>query len=81
MFSNSRSSRRTLTRLTLTAAFLALPLAGVAGQASAQTASAPTSAEFVDRGWHDDNGLHLGHNPLRKWLHHLLPHGAFGSVD
>ncbi|PWV81448.1 hypothetical protein DFR69_101791 [Nocardia neocaledoniensis] len=56
-------------------------VAGVAGQASAQPSSAPTSTEFVDRGRHDDNGLHLGQNPLRKWLHHLLPHGAFGSVD
>ncbi|MFD3591484.1 hypothetical protein ACFWU5_02060 [Nocardia sp. NPDC058640] len=68
-----------LTRIALAAAIIATPLVGVAGTASAQTTS--PSAEFVDRGWHDDNGLHLGHDPIRKWLHHVLPRGVFGSVD
>ncbi|MFD3703821.1 hypothetical protein ACFWUP_11785 [Nocardia sp. NPDC058658] len=71
----------TLTRLAVAAAIIATPLVGVAGTASAQTETASASLEFVDRGWHDDNGLHLGHDPLRKWLHHVLPRGVFGSVD
>ncbi len=71
----------TLTRIAVAAAIIATPLVGVAGTASAQAEAAPTAVEFVDRGWHDDNGLHLGHDPLRKWLHHVLPHGVFGSVD
>ncbi|MFD6221459.1 hypothetical protein [Nocardia asteroides] len=82
MFSNQQTGRRLLTRLALTGAFLAVPLVGVAGPASAQAEVAPVGVDFVDRGWHDhDNGLHLGQNPLRKWLHHLLPRGAFGSCD
>jgi len=79
---SSKQSHRRLLRLALTGAFLALPLVGIAGPAGAHAAQPPAAAEFVDRGWHDhDNGLHLGHNPLRKWLHQLLPHGAFGSCD
>ncbi|MGS2805686.1 hypothetical protein [Nocardia sp. MW-W600-9] len=78
----SKQPSRRLLRLALTGAFLAVPLVGVAGQAGAQAEQAPAAAEFVDRSWHDhDNGLHLGHNPLRKLLHQLLPHGAFGSCD
>ncbi|MEV6213750.1 hypothetical protein [Nocardia sp. NPDC051833] len=76
---SSKQPHRRLLRLALTGAFLALPLVGIAGPADAQ---APAAAEFVDRGWHDhDNGLHPGHSPLRKWLHQMLPHGAFGSCD
>ncbi|MBC7302846.1 MAG: hypothetical protein H5T78_18105 [Nocardia sp.] len=72
----------TLTRIAVAAAIIAAPLAGVAGTASAQAEPTSTAVEFVDRGWHDDdNGLHLGQNPLRKWLHHVLPRGVFGSVD
>ncbi|KAF0836675.1 hypothetical protein [Nocardia caishijiensis] len=77
---STHSPHRTVIRVAVIGALVATPLGGVATQASA--AEIPThSVEFVDRDGHHDNGLHLGHHPLRKLLHHLLPHGAFGSVD
>ncbi|NKX91395.1 hypothetical protein [Nocardia coubleae] len=76
-----RSPHRTVIRVAVIGAFVAAPLAGVTAQASAAPETPSQSIEFVDRNGHHDNGLHLGHYPLRKLLHHLLPHGAFGSVD
>ncbi|MEV0684234.1 hypothetical protein AB0I35_10250 [Nocardia sp. NPDC050378] len=75
------SSHRTVVRLAVIGALVTTPLVGVAAQASALPETPSHSVESVDRDGHHDNGLHFGHNPLRKWLHHLLPHGVFGSVD